>query len=123
MTLPHIFVPSAWERRRTGHMGVTYLIWTFVDLTHEQLDDLIHAGFKRHEQRHVQQSVAITVLWFAIAAGLTRLGLSPWWLLTSLVAWPIVYGAVSIVWKTRTGKGYTDNFFERDARRYAARVR
>lgn len=121
MTFPHIFVPASWERKITGHMGFTYLIWTFVDLTREQLRDPVHARFREHEQRHVQQSVVVTALWFALTYGLTRVGVSVWWLLTALLAWPLVYWAASVWAKARTGKGYTDNWWEKDARRYAER--
>lgn len=121
MTFPHIFVPASWERRITGHTGFTYLIWTFVDLGRDEIGLPVHAGFREHEQRHVQQSVVVTALWFAVVYCLTRVGLSVWWLLTSFAAWPLVYFVVSVVWKLRTGRGYTDNFFERDARWYAAR--
>ena len=118
--IPHWFVSAPWERRLTGHQGVTYLCWTFVDLPKGAVDKPEHAGFRRHEHRHVQQGVVITVAWVAITYGLTRVfGGSLWWLLTGLLAWPLVYWAVSVVWKLRTGKGYTDSWFERDARRYA----
>ena len=118
--IPHWFVSAPWERRLTGHQGVTYLCWTFVDLPKGAVEKPEHAGFRRHERRHVQQSVVITGLWLAVTYALTRVfhG-SPLWLLTALIAWPLAYWVVSVVWKLRTGRGYTDNWFERDARRYA----
>lgn len=124
MTFPHFFVPARWERRLTGHMGFTYLVWTFVDLTREQIALPVHAGFRRHEQRHVQQSVAVTFLAGALVYGLTSVfDWSHLWVFVALLAWPVVYGVTSVVWKIRTGKGYTDSFWERDARRYEERTR
>ena len=124
MRLPHFFIPAPWARKITGHQGFTYLFWSFVDLPKENIGHPRHTDFRQHEQRHVQQSAAVTVLWLLFGKAVVEFaGLSNWWLLTALAAWPIAYWAVSVVWKMRTGRGYTDNFFERDARRYVERGR
>lgn len=115
MRLPHYFIHAPWERRITHHAGVTYLFWTFVDLDRPPSET-----FRRHEQRHVQQSVAITLVVAVALLLATHFGaLSDWWTALSLFGWPVAYWIASVIAKVRTGKGYTDNYFERDARRYA----
>ena len=124
MPFPHFFVPARWERRLTGHMGFTYLLWTFVDLTNAEIGLPVHSGFRRHEQRHVQQSVTVTALWFAIVYGLTSLlHTSHLWAFSALGAWPLAYFVASVIAKLSTGKGYSDNLWERDAFRYEERTR
>lgn len=105
-------------------MGFTYLCWTFVDLTQDQIALPVHSGFRRHEQRHVMQSVLITVGYVVGAlAMLATGGGTAWSLLGAPFVWPLVYWAASVVAKIRTGRGYTDNWFELDARRYEERTR
>jgi len=121
--LPHIIVRNSGPPRWAGRLFIgrsfvawTWMCFTFLHISGQLLPAQKKAKMFRHEYRHVQQWAALTVLgWLCGAlAGASWL----WWLAVPIVVQPVAVGIAGIAGSLR-GSGYRDNWFERDARRYA----
>lgn len=109
MKLPHFIRYAPKIANLTGHNGITLGFWTFTNIPK------VSREFIRHEYRHVQQWVAGTALGAVLIGVLClTLSLTPWLLLAAPFGFLVPYFISSAV------SGYHENFFERDARRYAA---
>ena len=109
MKLPHFirYVPKI--ANLTGHNGVTVLFWTFVNIPR------VSPEFVRHEYRHTVQWTILTALGVVLMAVLAVLDLASWWQLPmGVLLFPICYFISSAF------SGYHNNWFEKDARKYAA---
>lgn len=117
MKLPHVIrydsrVPVLLGRLFIGRPFAAWTagVWTFVP------GRLLSAQIVTHEYRHVQQ---FAVLWVAALGLWSLLTPSWWWLLATPLAHGAAVGLAGLYAWTRGGHPYRDNWFERDARRYA----
>lgn len=109
MKLPHFIVYAPKVAALGGHNGITILFWTFVNIPK------VSPEFVRHEYRHVWHWCIGTLAGFVlIGIACLTFHLSPLLLLASPFGFLAPYFLASAV------SGYHENWFERDARRYAA---
>lgn len=119
MKLPYFFVANSKIPIWLGHQATTFFVYIFLPGTTISWQAL------KHEYRHIQHFYFLWLMGIIFTLGVIFVNkFTFWWLLITPLTYTILYilaGFVSLI--TTKGslrtKFYLNNWFERDARRYA----